>query len=768
MKHLFIHTLALCIFSSLGLQAQSWNTVGNGLSNNGSYMDQPHATTANGHVYVAYSEYVSGTDRKVILEKWNGLNWSQFPDTTFSNAYVVGIASLNGEVYIGTGGGLLKLNGSSYSVVDPQQVDFLGKVNNQIILRNNRNLRVYDGSSFSTLPQVPNQFFADDAEYFNGAYYISGRDSALFNSPVGVLTLNGGSWSTPVNYFDGNPASPAWWQKSKIFSFNSAIYVTLNRNLYEMSNDTAHYVGMAGPASYDEVAYNGEVYLLGDSSYVPTGGMYTFDGSTITQIANEPEEITTATVFNGELYAFSRANPVYNGISYNNAYRLQGGFSLLNGTVYLDDNSDCFYNSNETGASNFMVALDSNNRFITGASGFYSYGVQPGTYSFDTLYSTHSIGKNLNLSCTLPSSLNVGAAQTITQDIGVENMVASDMQTFITGFTGWRARYGFTENYRLEVNNTGNSTQATTTAKLEIPSSLNVVSIDPSPATSNGNIHTFDFLNIQPLERRTINITVKVDTSSHDMGDTLVWVSSLNSVSNDADLSDNSDTLTQTVVGSYDPNDKQASAYEIQPGTDRIDYHIRFQNTGSDTAYKVTVVDTLDLTLPITRIVINSASHPYSLSVEDNILIWEFDNILLPDSTTDLAGSQGYVRFSAGINSALGVGDTIENDAEIYFDYQNPIHTNFAKTAIVQSIGQEETPLQAISLEIYPNPAQSEIFLRSLQGEPQQIRLMNLNGQLLDIIELNDDTPRRYSIQSLPKGVYLLKSPTETFKLLIN
>lgn len=52
------------------------------------------------------------------------------------------------------------------------------------------------------------------------------------------------------------------------------------------------------------------------------------------------------------------------------------------------------------------------------------------------------------------------------------------------------------------------------------------------------------------------------------------------------------------ITGSYDPNDKSNSPLGIDsihlvtPGTP-IDYTIRFQNTGNDTAFKVVIIDTL-------------------------------------------------------------------------------------------------------------------------------------------------------------------------------
>ncbi|MFK7807287.1 MAG: hypothetical protein AB8F74_05725, partial [Saprospiraceae bacterium] len=76
------------------------------------------------------------------------------------------------------------------------------------------------------------------------------------------------------------------------------------------------------------------------------------------------------------------------------------------------------------------------------------------------------------------------------------------------------------------------------------------------------------------------------------------------------------------VVGSFDPNDKQAipsgfgEDHFILPNTD-IEYTIRFQNTGTDTAFRVVILDTLSQVLDPASIKVGSSSHPYEFRLLD-------------------------------------------------------------------------------------------------------------------------------------------------------
>ncbi|MFN8332010.1 MAG: hypothetical protein U0T81_12480 [Saprospiraceae bacterium] len=79
----------------------------------------------------------------------------------------------------------------------------------------------------------------------------------------------------------------------------------------------------------------------------------------------------------------------------------------------------------------------------------------------------------------------------------------------------------------------------------------------------------------------------------------------------------------------------------------RLQYLIRFQNTGTDTAYKVRIQDEISDKLDLQSLRIEGASHPFNTSLEDGrLLAFTFDKIYLPDSAADEKASHGYVQYS--------------------------------------------------------------------------------------------------------------------------
>jgi uncharacterized repeat protein (TIGR01451 family) len=138
------------------------------------------------------------------------------------------------------------------------------------------------------------------------------------------------------------------------------------------------------------------------------------------------------------------------------------------------------------------------------------------------------------------------------------------------------------------------------------------------------------------------------------------------------------------IVDSYDPNDKQVipaglTSENYTPTNTPLRYTVRFQNTGTDVAYRVVVVDTLSADLDISTLKVGAVSHPYRLSVsgkERPVLTFTFDNIMLPDSSKDLAGSNGLLQFSIRPKENLLEKHLIENLADIFFDYNEPMRTN--------------------------------------------------------------------------------------------
>jgi uncharacterized repeat protein (TIGR01451 family) len=138
------------------------------------------------------------------------------------------------------------------------------------------------------------------------------------------------------------------------------------------------------------------------------------------------------------------------------------------------------------------------------------------------------------------------------------------------------------------------------------------------------------------------------------------------------------------ITDSFDPNDKLVLpaglfTQHLTAFGQVLEYTVRFQNTGNDYAYKVVVTDTLSENLDMSSLRLAGASHPYKFTVVGKgrpVLTWTFDNINLPDSARDQAGSNGFVKFTVLPLGNLPEGTRIENFGDIFFDYNPPVRTN--------------------------------------------------------------------------------------------
>lgn len=179
------------------------------------------------------------------------------------------------------------------------------------------------------------------------------------------------------------------------------------------------------------------------------------------------------------------------------------------------------------------------------------------------------------------------------------------------------------------------------------------------------------------------------------------------------------------VTGSYDPNDKQAvpvgygDEHYIEENTD-IEYMIRFQNTGTDTAFTVVIQDEISELLDITTINPGASSHPYTFEI-DSVVRFVFNDILLVDSLTNEPASHGFVKFKIAQKANLPIGSVIENTAGIYFDFNAPIITNTTFHTIgedfitIDLINNIPDVFQIQSAKVYPNPF-SEVITFEFDG----------------------------------------------------
>jgi hypothetical protein len=227
-------------------------------------------------------------------------------------------------------------------------------------------------------------------------------------------------------------------------------------------------------------------------------------------------------------------------------------------------------------------------------------------------------------------------------------------------------------------------------------------------------------------------------------------------------------TLCKQSIGSYDPNDKQGfpsgvgAKHFIEPGTS-LDYLIRFQNTGTDTAFTVVVRDEIDAKLlDMSTLNVLEASHPFKLEVKNrNQLAFIFDNILLLDSFKNEPLSHGYIRFSISPQKDIALGAEIKNQAAIYFDFNKPVITNTTLHTIGRNflaLKSQEIFVPKVSVSLRPNPMQQEAILEvfGYENATIQLEIVDILGHLVSS-QSADNQQFNISRNSLSAGLYFYR-----------
>jgi len=251
---------------------------------------------------------------------------------------------------------------------------------------------------------------------------------------------------------------------------------------------------------------------------------------------------------------------------------------------------------------------------------------------------------------------------------------------------------------------------------------------------------------------------------------------------NDGDFS--TDIECRQSIGSFDPNDKLGlpegvgEQHIIAPET-TIEYLIRFQNTGTDTAFRVEIRDTLPLSLDLASFREGTSSHPYQLGISDfGVLSFLFDPIALPDSGANWGASQGFVKFKISPKKDAALGTAIENRASIYFDQNTPVITNQTlhtlgnpfQHLITPTTEPVNTNAAVGALLLAPNPTFGNTMVslaQPLESEGLRLGLRDAFGREIRILG-NWENAKHLNIDlsNLPAGVYFLELKTSEGKVI--
>ena len=324
------------------------------------------------------------------------------------------------------------------------------------------------------------------------------------------------------------------------------------------------------------------------------------------------------------------------------------------------------------------------------------------------------------------------------------------------------ARPGFDAHYTIVYHNKGNTILS---GHIELFYEDNLVDFtlaSPSANSAESGHLQWNYTDLLPLQTRyiyvTMNVNTPMETDPVDIGDQLSYGVIGHPLSGDIAEADNHFGLKQFVVNSLDPNDKtclQGNTVGPEMAGEYVHYLIRFENLGTFAAQNVVVSDVIDAAqFDITTLTPIDGSHAFETRISSNNKVeFIFENIMLP---FDDLSNDGYIAFKIKTLPTLVIGDTFENTASIYFDYNFPIVTNTASTDI-QLLNTAGFDFDN-HFTIYPNPAKDVLNINvSNDITPKSAAVYNMLGQkVIDLIGWQPDV----DVSQLRSGTYLLRIET--------
>ncbi len=363
----------------------------------------------------------------------------------------------------------------------------------------------------------------------------------------------------------------------------------------------------------------------------------------------------------------------------------------ISGTIFYDENANGVQDNDEAGIGSVPIQVtpdalaifsDNDGRFtVYGASG--NYTLSPELEECWTL-TTSPESYNIDFDGTTSiDTLRFGVAPNTELPEGAVTLASAP------------TRCGFTVPFWLNYRNDG-CWIFNGRAYLVLNDLATFISASPEPSSTNGDTLFWNFANLTPGTSRSVELEMTI-AGVEFLGSPLEIASGVIPLNASGQpLPATTFDFLSIINCAYDPNDKLVypNRSEQPPFTEnytlydeKLLYTLRFQNTGTDTAFNIVLRDQLSPQLDWSTFEPGSSSHPYEATLhDDGLLEFHFRDILLVDSTTNEPGSHGFVQFEIAVQPDLEEGTVIENSAGIYFDFNPPIITNTVENIVVETL----------------------------------------------------------------------------------
>lgn len=438
--------------------------------------------------------------------------------------------------------------------------------------------------------------------------------------------------------------------------------------------------------------------------------------------------------------------------------------------AFLDSNNNGIKDVGEVNFNhgNFVYQINDSGIDLYGSTifqgSYYIFDSNP-TNSYDISF---AVNPNLNTyytSSVLHNNINLPTGSgNNTLYFPIVN-VLPHVDASVSLYPSGQPRPGFTYSNIITYQNNGFQTIPSGTVTFTKGSNVSITSISQTGTTATSNGFTYDFTNLAPFETRTIYVNLTVPTiPTVSLGDLVTNTASIQ-INNDIDTANNTSTATQTIVGSYDPNDKSEShggkiGLDTFTSNDYLYYTIRFENTGNASTEFIRVEDVLDGTLDESSFEMIAASHPVNTRRSGNQLIWHFYNTQLPPTSVDPENSHGYVHFRIKLKPGFAIGDSVPNTAFIYFDYNPAIVTNTFNTQLVQTLSN--ATFNSTTISLHPNPTSTN-FVVNTTGRVKiaKIAIYDVSGKKIYSSTITTQQNISIDVSSFSRGIYLVELSSE-------
>jgi hypothetical protein len=140
--------------------------------------------------------------------------------------------------------------------------------------------------------------------------------------------------------------------------------------------------------------------------------------------------------------------------------------------------------------------------------------------------------------------------------------------------------------------------------------------------------------------------------------------------------------------------------------------------------------------------------------IDNHILKFNFYNIMLPDSGTDLAGSEGFVVYKVKAKPNAIVGTEWKNTAYIYFDFNEAIITN--TTINTLELLTSITQIAQSTISISPNPANDMVTVNFENNYTGSLIITDVTGRIVKQVQVNNTNRVQINTSDLSNGFYQL------------